>query len=379
MANTLTGLIPTMYDALDVVSRELVGFIPAVSKDSQTAAAAVNQTVRSPVVPAMTAADITPAATSSTGSDRALSYIDMTLSKSRKVSFHLTGEQGLSLGPNRGTVARDSFVQAIRTLTNEIELDIAALYVGASRAYGTAGTAPFATAGDFSDFANMHRILDDNGAPTTGRQIVLGSAAMANVRGKQSSLFKANEAGTDQLLREGIIAKVEGFDIHYSGQTRSHTKGTGASYQVNLSAGYAAGDATIAVDTGSGTVLAGDVVTFAGDTNKYVVASALSAGSLSIGEPGLMASLANDVAMTVGNNYTANMAFTRNALVLATRTPAAPEGGDAADDRMTITDPVSGLSFEVAVYKQYRQVSFEVGIVWGVKCAKPEHCAILLG
>jgi hypothetical protein len=33
---------------------------------------------------------------------------------------------------------------------------------------------------------------------------------MANLRGKQSVLFKVNEAGTDQLLRKGTIGEVQG-------------------------------------------------------------------------------------------------------------------------------------------------------------------------
>ena len=66
------------------------------------------------------------------------------------------------------------------------------------------------------------------------------------------------------------------------------------------------------------------------------------------------------------------MAFARSAIVLATRMPALPEGGVMGVDRTTITDPRSGLSFEVSKYLQYRQVRYEIAIAWGVKAVKPE-------
>jgi hypothetical protein len=93
----------------------------------------------------------------------------------------------------------------------------------------------------------------------------------------------------------------------------------------------------------------------------------------------LQQTLANNVAMTLGGNYAANMAFARTALLLATRAPALPLNGDQAIDRTHVTDPVSGLTFEIAMYPQYRQMQYEVSIAWGVACCKPEHCAILLG
>jgi hypothetical protein len=129
-------------------------------------------------------------------------------------------------------------------------------------------------------------------------------------------------------------------------------------------------------------MIAGDILTNtqAGrDANKYVVRTALTGGSVVLQNPGLLAAWVDNDPVAIGNNYRANLAFSRNAIHLVTRQPAMPEGGDDADDVATVTDPFSGLSFQVAIYRQYRQVKYEIGLAWGVKMVKPEHCAILLG
>jgi hypothetical protein len=380
--NTITNLIPLLYEALDVVSREMVGFIPAVSRDSGVARAALNQTVNIYIAPPITGGNITPGVTAPNDGDAVLGNTTMTISKSRYWPVRWNGEEQRAVTQTglQQNVVRDQFAQAMRAAVNEVEADLAALYVAASRSYGTAGTAPFGTASDLSDFAETLHILDDNGAPVSDRQIVLGGAAIAKLRGKQSVLFKVNEAGTADLLRNGILGRVESYDIHNSGQVLTVAKGTGAAY-TTTAAGFAVGVTTIPLITGTGTILAGDSVTFAGDTNQYVVTTGIAApGSIVIAEPGLRQAIpASATAVTLINGGTRNMAFSRSAIQLATRLPALPDGGDMADDRMTLTDPVSGLSFELAVYRQYRQLRYEICLAWGVKIVAPRHTCILLG
>ena len=378
MPNTLTSLIPTLYEALRIVSRELVGFIPTVARDSGVERAAVGQSVSFHNVPTMTAEDIVAAATGPDPAGINVGSDTMTISKSRGVPFYWTGEEqrGVELSGQRQNVMTQEFAQAMRTLVNEVEGDLSGLYLGSSRAYGVAGTAPFGT--NLADTAWLKKILDDNGTPQGDRSLVIDTRAGVNLR-TLAQLTKANEAGADDTLRRGILLDLHNFGIRESAQIKAHSAGTGSGY--TLGGAHAAGDTVIttAATPGTGTILVGDVVEIG--NHKYVVTGALPApgGDFEIAAPGLRENLPDAEAITVSADFTANMAFHRNAFQLVTRAPAMPEGGDAADDVMEIQDPVSGLGFQVALYRQRRRVAYEVGLAWGFKAVQPEHAALLLG
>lgn len=390
MANTLTGLIPTIYDALDVVSREMIGFIPAVTRDTKDERAALNQVIMVPITQAQTAADNTPSQMSPDTGDQTIANVQMTISKSKHVPIRWNGEdqRGMTSTGMYTPVLQQQFQQAFRTLSNLIETDLfVAAYTNSSRAYGTAGTAPFGTAADLSDAAQLRRILDDNGTPQSDLQLVMGSAAVANLRGKQTILLKVNEAGDNRLLRQGSITALplDGFWLHNSNAIQPLVKGTGTSYVVNNVTAAPIGATSVPLDIGSGTVVAGDVVTFATDSvNSYVVNTGVGApGTIVLGGPGLKVAMVDETAMTIGNGYTPNMGFSRSAIMLITRAPAMPmingRPSDLAEDSMLVTDPFSGITFEVVLYKQFRQMVFHVAVAWGTAAIKSKHIATLMG
>jgi hypothetical protein len=388
--NTLTGLIPTMLKGLDTVAREQVGFIPSCSINSDGAEqAAVGQIITIPQTQGVASSTaISPSNVAPNTGGQTIDPLTMTITKAQQVPILWTGEEMLSQR-NTGQINKimaDQFAQAVRTLCNEVELDLAvAAKIGASRAYGIPGTAPFAS--DVSDTAQIRKILEDNGCPMSDCHYVMNTTAGANLR-TLYQLTKANEAGTDGTLRQGVLLDLHGFALRTSNQNKVHTIGTAnGAYLTNTAGGnpVPVGTTTIPVDTGAGTIVAGDTVAFAGDPNIYVVATDLAAGSFTINKPGLVQALADGVAVTVNAAYTPSIAFHRNSLQLIARAPAMPVDPstgkplDMADDMTTVTDPISGLSFQVVVYRQFRQVQYQVCLAWGVKAIKPEFMALNFG
>lgn len=383
VSNVLTNLIPDLYAAVDVVSREQTGLIPSVTLSAESSRVAKGQDLVIPIAPASTADDNDPsmALPNPTGQD--IGNAKITITKSRSVGIPWSGEEELSLSTGVGvlSIRANQIAQAMRTLTNEIESDIAALYYKASRAYGTAGTTPFASG--VGDTAQVRQILTDNGAPLSNLRMVINSTAGTSMR-TNTQLSKANESGDATMLRRGVLLDVNGFMIRESAQIKTHTKGTAASATTNT-AGYAVGSTVITLaSAGTGTIVTGDVITINGDTNKYMVVSGdtdvSGGGTITIAAPGLRKAIpASAKAITVIDDSVRNLAFSQSAILLATRAPAVPNGGDAASDRMIVTDPASGLSFDVSIYKGYGMNMLRIGAAWGCSVIKPEHCAVLLG
>lgn len=384
MSNSLSNLAADIYKAADIVGRELAGFIPSATINGGTERAAKGDTVRAAFTRAQTVnTSFAPSMTIPEGTDQTVDNKTVTLNSYASVQIPWTGEDEKHVDNGAGfeTVYGDQIKQAFRTITNQIELDgWNEARKNASRAYGTAGTTPFASG--ISELAQLRKILADNGMPFDGQvSAVFDTTAGANLR-SLTQLQKVNESGTADLLRQGILSNLQGFLLKESGQISTVTPGTGASYQLNNASNYAKGSTTLAVDTGSGTILAGDILTntqSGRDSRKYVVNSALSAGSLSIGTPGIMTGWTDNDTVAVGAAFTANVAFHKAALELAIRPPAMPKGGDAAVDKMIVQDPWTGLAFEIAHYVGYQKAMIEVRCLYQWKAWKPDAIALLLG
>jgi hypothetical protein len=391
MANilSLAALSEFIYAARDQVAREQVGFLPSVTINSGSQAVSLGGTVQSlrTVKPTLNTS-YTPAMTIPAGDDLTPGVEEMTIGQVANVKIPWTGESALKLrNTGQGRVAlTNTFAQALRTMTNAIEAHVGTVIKnGSSRAVGTAGTPPFGS--DHKIINSLRQILTDNGTPFDGQNaLVINSTAGVNLR-NLSNLTKANEIGSTDPMRQGTILDISGFAIKESAGVASHTKGTNASAATTSADGFAAGSTTIATAAaGTGTIVTGDAINIATENNgiNYIVktgnADVSAAGSIVINQPGLKFAIGTTArAISLAASYTGNVGFHRTAVELAMRPPALPDEGDAADDRMTIFDEVSGLVFEIALYKGYGMVMYDITCFYQAKVWKPEFVATLLG
>ena len=378
MENVFTAIAPILFTAAQKVANEAIGMLDGISTDFDDKGVAIGDKVVVPVAPVATIADFVAANVPPEGASATAQNVEVTITQTKKASWVLTGEQQRSLqnAESDKEWLRQMMEQGMRSLRNLAESACwLAGISGASRAYGTAGTNPFATNTD--PLTALKRIFIEQGSPQSDLSCVIDTLSGMNLR--KMDLYKNfYQSGTADQLRSGDIKPLYGFNIRESAGVGTHTAGSSTTSTVNGATAKLAQSITLAT-SGSLGILAGDVVSFGtAPFEKYIAQSALAAaGALTLPRPGLMKAVNSGDAVNVDATFTGNIAFERSSIVGAIRPPIMPDNPTIT--QMLVKDPRTGLTFLLLQIAQYGQVSWELHLAYGFKVVQPAFVVVLEG
>jgi hypothetical protein len=382
MANSLTEIIPRILARGLLHLRRTCVLPRMVNLDYSTEAKEKGDTIDVTIASAVTASDVTPSNTPPAPGDSAPTKVQIQLNKWKHADFHLTDKQKNEIMREKSFMP-GQMSAALDALAGEVNADIFAKYKGVYGAVGTAGTTPFGGASPDSafpaDIVNARKLLNKQLAVRMDRRVVLDHDAYANAL-RLPAFRDASQSGDKEVVQDGAIGKKYGFPMWADDdQVPTHTAGTASGYLINNGAGYAIGTTTLVIDTGTGTWVEGDIVTFAGHAQQYAVQSGTT--TQLVLKRGLVASVADNAAITKVATHVVNLAFQKDAFAFASRSL-----GDEKESEferlapmMSIGDPVSGLNLRLEVMRQYKQTVWDFDILWGAQLIRPEFAVRILG
>ena len=408
LALTLTALNRAQVSANVEVPAEPCGTLDGMNLKFDDKGAAIGQVVLVPVVVPDVSTQATPSAVPSGGSTTQPVNMQVQITNSPQQAHTFIGEdlRLLETTDSRDEVLKQWLAQAQRTHRNEMSAAAAvALCQGASRAYvsktANVGSTPFKT--DLNGLTQARKILRANGAPMSDVQVVTGVDAYANMLGL-NVIQKAQEAGSDEERRKGIIKSQFGFNaIREDTNIADHIAGAATTVTVNnggnaLAIGTTAIPCTIGNAHTTGIQL-GDAIQFAGDANIYMVGiqpgtttaavtqgPLLASGTFYIGAPGLRTSIADGAAITIlsgatlmGNTgYTPSFVYERHCAVGVIRPPIMPMPNVYYNVVDTIKDKF-GYTYLFAESNQVFQVTWYLWVCYGFTVTQREYVVPIIG
>jgi hypothetical protein len=277
-------------------------------------------------------------------------------------------------------------------LANQVDADLCDLYKGVHQSSGAAGVTP----ATFKAFAGASTELNRFAVPMDSRSLVLDTDAELNAADVLKGLY--NPGMVEDAVRNIATGRIGNMTTYMDQNIKTHTAGTAdANYDVN---GADQTGSSINVDTGSGTILEGDLITFAsvysvnpvsrqstGNLKTFTVTGTTGGATVTNIEiePAIITSGAyqnvtnapadgDDVVLTA--THQANLAFHRNAFGLVVVPLEMPDGAP-----FKARQTADNLS--IRVLKDYDIDNDEdiirIDILYGVKDIYPEFACRLLG
>jgi hypothetical protein len=384
MANDLSKIMMKILAKGHMVLRKTAKMPMLVSQDYQTEAAKKGQVINVPIPRTMTTAPVTPSNTPPVPTDYTPDEVQIPMDYWEHVDFYLTDKDLVQVDKDAHFVpmALESAVKAMAEKINETIFDE---YKGVYGIVGTPGTTPFAT----TDIAarDLREQLHKQLCPNSDRRAVLDFAAEKNALGL-ASFRDLSQSGKDAPVIEGTLGRFYGIDWFNDHQVPSHIAGAAAAATVTMISQSAAGasSVTLKVATGTAEIKKGDIISFAGHAQTYVVTATATLNTTGVAvaiAPRLQVAVdgsTTPVAVTIRASHVVNLGFHKQAFVFASR-PLAQATMDADDKAMitTLRDPLTGIILRIEKMRQYKQVVWDIDCLWGAKLVRPELAARIAG
>ena len=248
----------------------------------------------------------------------------------------------------------------------------------------------------FSNITKAQKELTLNLAPYGDRNYMHDPQSVVDMLADTKGLFQDSGSIAKQY-KDGLLGRISGFDHYENTLVPTHTTGTAAATTGYLVNGATQTGASLTVDTGSTTFLAGDIITLAGvnrvhpetkaDTGvlqNFVVTSnsGASATSLAIspsiststGAQNVSGSPADNAAVSKvgggnGADWVDTLAYNKNAFCFATADLVLPEGVD-----FSAREVLDGISMRIVRDYSISADTFpcRIDILYGYKTIRPE-------
>lgn len=373
-ANTLTQVIPQLLAQGLLALRQMAVMPRFVNRGYEALAGDKGSTIDITIPSAIVAVAVSPSYVPPDDLGVVPTKVAMALDQWYEAPFFLSDQDMLQA--MNGIIPMQAS-EAVKALGNNVDAAILALYKQVYGYAGLAGTVPFGS--DVSDFLNADQVLNDQLAPLDPRYVVINSRAKANAMGLrqfQDISYRGDSAG----IIKGDIGEKFGAFWALDQNVPRHTAGTYTTGYLTSGAAIL-GAKTVTVTGGAlGTLVAGDIIDFAGSTQTYTIVSSTGGSTVTniVFEPGLVLATSGSEAITKRASHRVNLAFHRDAFALASR-PFSGADPMGVGTYQSAVDPVSGLALRLEVSRQHKRTRFSYDILYGVKCVRPELACRIAG
>ena len=389
--NTLTAILTQILAKGMMTLRQPCLMTRLVNTDYSLEAKKKGQTIDIPLSTAMSAEDVSPAATPSAPTALTPKVAQITLDNWMHADF---GLNDMEVGRIR---ADQDFIplqmqEAFKSLANAINTSVFDTYKGVYGYVGTAGDTPFGTGVEVASATSLRRVLHEQSCPKDNRRAVLDYAAEAAAL-NLAPFSDAEKRGSSATKTTGELGNIFGFDWNSDDGVPTHTRGAIGAGDLTVNGVNAKGATSVSIAKGEGTsweAVEGDIISFAGDTQTYVITAdttVVHTDNTSVPiAPALKIATEGSEEVTTRDSHVVNLGFHRDAFGLAMRSPDAGikdllgqgKAGNVMES-VILQDPVTKLIMRLELIRGYKMTMWDVDCLWGTALVDSARAARLAG